>query len=209
MLANERDELIARLTGMTFNAKGTVSDTVTLADDQQVKVSGNVGINDDARVALSVPPDATIGMRAVSDAPRPTAAQLKRTRGQLQTLPSKPRYGSSRKCRLARAASSKPAGMRLGGGRCALGTTLPIPGSGNVYPGRQGRADDPAHRRACRSRSRFNAAFQSCVWWQESRTPAGRHPPSPRLRGTGGSGGKLPDSEAAPTAPHVITARKG
>ena len=76
MLANERDELIARLTGMTFHAQGTVNGTVTLADDQQVKVSGNVGIKDDARVALSVPPDATIGMRSANDAARPTAAQL-------------------------------------------------------------------------------------------------------------------------------------
>jgi len=57
-------------------AKGTVTGTVNLADNQHVTVSGNVGVKDDARVALSVPPDATIGTRAVNDAQRPTPTQL-------------------------------------------------------------------------------------------------------------------------------------
>ncbi len=78
--------------------------------------------------------------------------------------------------------------MRYGGGRCALGTTLPVPGSGNVYPGRQERADDPAHRRACQSQCRFQCRFPKLRLVAGKPDARRRHPPSPRLRGTEDSG---------------------
>ena len=74
--ADRNAAFLSSIKSVTIPVNGTVTGTVNLADNQQVKVSGNVGLKDGARVTLSVPPDATIGMRAVNDAARPTAAQL-------------------------------------------------------------------------------------------------------------------------------------